>query len=98
MSRPPAQALEDLSTQYDISVRNSSGMIVQFRYGDDGLDPANMEDENRPVDFARVLTHCQVRRQRRRWGVQVPPRKRPRLTRLALPHCATAPRSGSRWT
>jgi len=42
-------------------------MIVQFRYGDDGLDPANMEDENRPVDFVRVLTHCQVRPQRRRW-------------------------------
>ena len=41
-------------------MRNSSGLVVQFRYGDDGLDPANMEDVDRPMDFMRVLTHCQV--------------------------------------
>jgi DNA-directed RNA polymerase III subunit RPC1 len=29
--------------QYDETVRTSSGDVVQFTYGDDGLDPAAME-------------------------------------------------------
>jgi len=33
------KALEDLSIHYDNTVRNSYGQVVQFRYGDDGLDP-----------------------------------------------------------
>ena len=38
-----AQVLEDLSVQYDTTVRTSKGQVVQFRFGDDGLDPAYME-------------------------------------------------------
>ena len=41
---------------YDGSVRNSEANLVQFRYGDDGLDPASMEGkEGKPLNFARVL-------------------------------------------
>ncbi len=48
------QALEDLSLRYDSTVRNSENTIVQFIYGDDSLNPAFMEDNNRPVDFSRL--------------------------------------------
>ena len=37
------QALEDLSMQYDTTVRNSENTVVQFTYGDDGLNPEKME-------------------------------------------------------
>ena len=50
------KALEDLTVEYDGSVRNSESNLVQFRYGDDGLDPAAMEGKDgRPLAFARVL-------------------------------------------
>lgn len=39
------QSLEDLCLHYDLTVRNSSGDIVQFLYGGDGLDPTYMEGE-----------------------------------------------------
>jgi DNA-directed RNA polymerase III subunit RPC1 len=52
------QALEDLSTRYDDSVRNSEGKVVQFKYGDDGLDPACLEGESSPVAFPRSWTHA----------------------------------------
>ena len=57
MQRRLMKALEDLSSHYDYSVRNSSGGIVQFKYGDDTLDPTNMEGEGIPVDFERNLLH-----------------------------------------
>jgi len=38
------------------TVRNSHGGIVQFRYGDDGLDPCLMEnDEGRPINLKRMM-------------------------------------------
>eukprot|EP01103_Thecamoeba_quadrilineata_P014630 TRINITY_DN43_c1_g1_i1.p1 TRINITY_DN43_c1_g1~~TRINITY_DN43_c1_g1_i1.p1 ORF type:complete len:1495 (-),score=281.45 TRINITY_DN43_c1_g1_i1:137-4342(-) len=55
MQRRLMKALEDLSAQYDGTVRTSQGFIVQFVYGDDGLDPANMEAQDRPVDFPRMM-------------------------------------------
>eukprot|EP01113_Clastostelium_recurvatum_P040668 TRINITY_DN6343_c0_g1_i1.p1 TRINITY_DN6343_c0_g1~~TRINITY_DN6343_c0_g1_i1.p1 ORF type:complete len:1395 (-),score=348.95 TRINITY_DN6343_c0_g1_i1:174-4358(-) len=55
MQRRLVKALEDLSTQYDYTVRDGQGGVVQFVYGDDGLDPAGMEAKDRPVDFARVM-------------------------------------------
>jgi hypothetical protein len=55
MARRLMKALEDLSAQYDSSVRNSEGNVVQFVYGDDGLNPSVMENGDRPVDFKRLL-------------------------------------------
>uniref|UniRef100_A0AAV1T3G1 DNA-directed RNA polymerase subunit n=1 Tax=Peronospora matthiolae TaxID=2874970 RepID=A0AAV1T3G1_9STRA len=57
MARRLMKALEDLSCQYDQTVRNSEGSVVQFTYGDDGLNPAFMEGDDRPVDFHRLLEH-----------------------------------------
>lgn len=48
------KALEDLSMQYDKTVRNSENTVVQFTYGDDGLNPDQMENNDRPVDFNRI--------------------------------------------
>ncbi|CAK4179374.1 unnamed protein product [Aphanomyces euteiches] len=57
MARRLMKALEDLSCQYDSTVRNSEGSVVQFTYGDDGLNPAFMEGDDRPVDFERLVVH-----------------------------------------
>ena len=46
--------------QYDDTVRNSSGEVIQFHYGGDNLDPLMMEGKDKPVDFARVLDHVKV--------------------------------------
>lgn len=43
MARRLMKALEDLSMQYDRTVRNSEQTIIQFVYGDDGLNPSCME-------------------------------------------------------
>ncbi len=60
MSRRLMKSLEDLSTQYDHTVRNSSSNIVQFQYGDDKLDPVDMEGKAKPVHFERTFTHAEV--------------------------------------
>ncbi|KAK3316741.1 hypothetical protein B0H66DRAFT_592877 [Apodospora peruviana] len=57
MSRRLMKSLEDLSTQYDDTVRTSGGGIVQFQYGADRLDPVDMEGEHKPVDFDRTWNH-----------------------------------------
>ncbi|KAF9383969.1 hypothetical protein CPC16_008651 [Podila verticillata] len=53
MQRRLMKALEDLTTHYDLSVRNSVGNIIQFTYGSDGLDPAVLEGNGTPVLFER---------------------------------------------
>ncbi|KAE9394109.1 beta and beta-prime subunits of DNA dependent RNA-polymerase [Gymnopus androsaceus JB14] len=58
MQRRLMKALEDLTTQYDLSVRNSTGGVVQFRYGDDGLDPACLEGDAQPLDLDRAWVHA----------------------------------------
>ncbi|KAI9768796.1 MAG: hypothetical protein M1840_004610 [Geoglossum simile] len=59
MSRRLMKSLEDLSTQYDDTVRNSSSGIVQFQYGADKLDPVDMEGRAKPVNFERTFIHAQ---------------------------------------
>ena len=58
MQRRLTKSIEDLCVQYDQTVRNSTGGIVQFTYGDDGLDPTNIEGKGVPVEPLRVLNHC----------------------------------------
>jgi len=59
MSRRLMKSLEDLSTQYDDTVRTSEGGIVQFQYGADALDPVDMEGDAKPVDFTKTWNHAQ---------------------------------------
>jgi len=44
IQRKIVKALEDLVVNYDGTVRNNKGRIVQFRYGDDNIDPCKVED------------------------------------------------------
>lgn len=58
MSRRLMKSLEDLSAQYDNTVRSSNGGVVQMNFGDDGLDPVDMEGSARPVNFERTFSHA----------------------------------------
>ena len=60
MSRRLMKSLEDLSSQYDDTVRNSSSNVIQFKYGDDKLDPVDMEGKAKPVNFERTFTHSEA--------------------------------------
>jgi len=42
MARCLMKALEDLSMQYHKTMRNSKNTVLQFTYGDDGLNPDKM--------------------------------------------------------
>lgn len=54
------KSLEDLCSQYDLTVRSATGDIIQFIYGGDGLDPAAMEGKDEPLEFKRVLDNIRV--------------------------------------
>jgi DNA-directed RNA polymerase III subunit RPC1 len=60
LQRRLVKCLEDLVIQYDGTVRNAIGEVVEFIYGGDGLDPVFMETKDRPVDFERQLQHIQA--------------------------------------
>ncbi|PVU95919.1 hypothetical protein BB561_001508 [Smittium simulii] len=59
MQRRLMKALEDLSIHYDTSVRNSTNGVVQFIYGDDGLDPSELEGDGYPVEFESNWKHTE---------------------------------------
>lgn len=61
MSRRLIKAQEDLSVQYDYTVRNASSSIIQFVYGDDCMDPSHMEGTTgQPLNFDRLLMKVKV--------------------------------------
>ena len=43
------KGLEDLKVVYDMTVRNSKGKIVQFKYGDDSFDTTRVENQFIPL-------------------------------------------------
>lgn len=61
MQRRLVKALEDVVSHYDGSVRNSNGEVVQLVYGDDGMDPAEIDSESSyskvPIDIHHFLQH-----------------------------------------
>lgn len=60
MQRRLVKALEDLCCQYDMSVRNAEGQVIQLCYGMDGLDPMLMEGKDKPVDFDRAYLNVRA--------------------------------------
>jgi DNA-directed RNA polymerase III subunit RPC1 len=65
MQRRLMKALEDLTVQYDGTVRSTGGNVVQFRYGDDGVEPTLTESDSAPFDLAQqwqhvILTHISM--------------------------------------
>ena len=54
MQRRLMKSMEDLIVRYDKTVRSGEETIIQFTYGDDGLDPMFMDDEEMPVSLGRL--------------------------------------------
>ncbi|RWS27708.1 DNA-directed RNA polymerase II largest subunit-like protein [Leptotrombidium deliense] len=43
------KAMESIMVAYDGTIRNSNGQVIQFRYGEDGLDGAHVEGQQIPT-------------------------------------------------
>ncbi len=43
------KALEDLKVEYDMTIRTNKNKIVQFQYGDDGIDTTKVENQEMPI-------------------------------------------------
>ena len=57
LQRKLVKAMEDCKVNYDHTVRNASGTIVQFLYGEDGMDPTKIESQQIPyieMDYATL--------------------------------------------
>ncbi|RLF24195.1 MAG: DNA-directed RNA polymerase subunit A' [Thermoprotei archaeon] len=54
MQRRLINALQDLRVEYDGTVRTADNIIVQFRYGEDGVDPAKSY-HGRPVNLDFII-------------------------------------------
>jgi DNA-directed RNA polymerase III subunit RPC1 len=59
MYRRLMKVMEDLQVHYDMTVRNSENRIVQFEYGSDSMDPAELEGDDCPCDFDRLWLQYQ---------------------------------------
>lgn len=54
------KGLEDLKVEYDMTVRNSKGKIIQFQYGDDGFESTKVENQVIPLvgmSLEDIYTH-----------------------------------------
>ncbi|MHA1595310.1 MAG: DNA-directed RNA polymerase subunit A' [Candidatus Baldrarchaeia archaeon] len=54
MQRRLINALQDIKVEYDSTVRTADGQIVQFRYGEDGIDPMK-SDHGSAVNVDAIL-------------------------------------------
>jgi DNA-directed RNA polymerase subunit A' len=54
MQRRLMNAMQDLKVEYDRTVRDNDGLIIQFKYGEDGVDPAK-SDYGRAVDIDWII-------------------------------------------
>ncbi|MCW4021422.1 MAG: DNA-directed RNA polymerase subunit A' [Candidatus Bathyarchaeota archaeon] len=59
MQRRLINAMEHLRVEYDDTVRNSVGDIIQFKYGEDGVDPAK-SDHGKAVNVARLVEQIEL--------------------------------------
>jgi DNA-directed RNA polymerase subunit A' len=59
MQRRLINALEHLRVEYDGTVRNSTGEIIQLKYGEDGVDPAK-SDHGKAVNVSRIVDQVKI--------------------------------------
>jgi len=57
MQRRLINALQDMIVVSDLSVRDSSGTIVQFKYGGDGLDPMKANAKTEVIEEIKKEEH-----------------------------------------
>jgi DNA-directed RNA polymerase subunit A' len=65
MQRRLINALEHIRLEYDETVRNSAGDIIQFQYGEDGVDPAK-SDHGKAVNVSRVIDQMRIAKEKGR--------------------------------
>jgi DNA-directed RNA polymerase subunit A' len=63
MQRRLINALEHIRLEYDGTVRDSAGDIIQFKYGEDGVDPAK-SDHGKAVNVGRLVEQMRISRER----------------------------------
>ena len=49
IQRKLVKGMEDLKIHFDYTVRNSNNGIIQFLYGEDGIDPVKIEKQSLPI-------------------------------------------------
>ena len=57
------KGLEDIKVEYDMTVRNGKRRIVQFSYGEDGIDPVKVESQDIPIvsmSIEEIYAHFQM--------------------------------------
>jgi DNA-directed RNA polymerase subunit A' len=54
MQRRLINALQDLRVEYDGTVRDDRGMVIQFVYGEDQVDPAR-SDKGEAVNVEKII-------------------------------------------
>ncbi len=59
MQRRLINALEHIRLEYDGTVRDSAGDIIQFKYGEDGVDPAK-SDHGQAVNVSRLISQIKI--------------------------------------
>jgi DNA-directed RNA polymerase subunit A' len=59
MQRRLINALEQLRVEYDGTVRNSTGEVIQLKYGEDGVDPAK-SDHGKAVNVSRIVDQVNI--------------------------------------
>lgn len=60
MQRRLVNALQDLSVQPDGTVRDNRGIIIQSKYGEDGIDPAK-SDYGKVADIDRMIEEMRIK-------------------------------------
>jgi DNA-directed RNA polymerase II subunit RPB1 len=50
IQRRMMKTMEDIHVEYDATVRNNQGQVIQYRYGEDGIDSIAVESQ--PIDLA----------------------------------------------
>jgi len=55
LQRRLVNALQDLEVQYDLTVRDTRGVLVQFKYGEDGINPTK-SDFSKPDSIHRIVS------------------------------------------
>jgi DNA-directed RNA polymerase subunit A' len=63
MQRRLINALEHIRLEYDGTVRNSAGDIIQFQYGEDGVDPAK-SDHGKAVNVSRLVNQIVIAKEK----------------------------------
>ena len=57
------KSMEDLKVEYDMTVRNNKNKIIQFKYGDDNVNPTKTENQVFPLavmSLEEIYSHFQV--------------------------------------